>query len=163
MKRYFIAAPVAATVASAPVSATPASAPSPRQAPKQLPGQKEEGRPFWMSDEDWIAKPKVDKIITTFPAPDREYPELTSRRFWTGAAGQKWDVCGQEKPADEGDRKSVESGKMMYDFARRDLLEKWGLLNIMADTSLKYRYTLADEFRRPLMIDLDETIAKHLT
>ena len=142
-----VQAPVPATVGVSPAHASPA----------------QEGRPRWMSEEMWAIKPKIDKILNTFPTPDREYPELAEKRFWTDSTGKKWDVRGPEKPANDGDRKSLDVAAIQHGHAWRDLMEKWGVVNIMPDTTLKPRYTIAEQYRRPLTVDLDELITKHLS
>ena len=157
-------APVAATVTSSPVPATPAAAPVPRQAPQPvpLPGQKnDDDRPRGVSAEMWAMKPKIDKILHTYPPPDREYPELVGLRFWTDSSGKKWDVRGEEKPVTEVEFRDFDRAKIMHGSRWRVLMEKWGLAQDIQGV-LTPRYKIAEEYLQPLTVNLAEIIAKHL-
>ncbi len=160
-------APATATAAPtvAPSPSPSVQPPAPRQAPapqpRPLPGEKEERRPFGVSDEMWAMKPKLDKILKTYPTPDREYPELADARWWTDKVGKKWDVIGPDKPDSEEDRRELDFANIRYFSRWRGLVEKWGLAaEIHGD--LIPRYKIAEEHQKPLIVDLDEIIAKHL-
>lgn len=161
-------AKVPATVTStvAPSPAPSAQAPAPRPAPvlqqRPLPGEKnEERRPIWMSHEMWAMKPRIDKILKTYPTPDREYPELADARWWTDRAGKKWDVIGDEKPDREEERRELDFANIRYFSRWRGLVEKWGLAEEIHGDLIP-RYKIAEEHRKPLLVDPDEIIAKHL-
>lgn len=159
-------APATVTSTVEPSPAPSAQAPAPRPAPvlqqRPLPGEKnEERRPPWISEEMWAMKPKIDKILKTYPTHDREYPELADARWWTDKAGKKWDVIGDEKPDSEEERRELDYANIRYFSRWRGLVEKWGLAEeIHGD--LTPRYKIAEEHRKPLLVDLDEIIAKHL-
>lgn len=163
-------APAVSTVTPSPAPVAPsaqaAPAPAPRQAPAPqpmpLPGQKiEDDRPTGISDEMWALKPKIDKILKTFPNPDREYPELVVFRWWTDSSGKKWDVRGEEKPDNDADRRKLDHANILHGSRWRELMEKWGLAQDIQGV-LTPRYKIAEDYLQPLAIDLDETIAKHL-
>jgi hypothetical protein len=143
-------------------SPSPAPAPRPAPQPRPLPGEKnEDRRPAWISEEMWALKPKIDKILSTFPTPDREYPELADARWWTDKSGKRWDVRGKEKPDDEEDRRQLDFANIRHGARWRGLMEKWGLAEDI-NGILTPRYKIADEYHKPLIVDLDEIIAKHL-
>lgn len=159
-------APAMATTQAAP-SPPPSVQPSaPRQAPatqpRPLPGEKrDDQRPGGISDELWALKPKIDKILKNFPTPDREYPELADARWWTDKNGKRWDVRGEEKPDNEHDRKQLDFANIRHGARWRALMEKWGLAEDI-NGYLTPRYKIAEEYHKPLIVDLDEIIAKHL-
>lgn len=155
-----------ASPAESPATVSSAQPPAPRPAPvlkrRPLPGEKNEARrPFGISDEMWGMKPKLDKILKTYPTPDREYPELADARWWTDKAGKKWDVIGDKKPDSEEDRRELDFANIRYFSRWRGLVEKWGLAEDIQGT-LTPRYKIAEEHQKPLIVDLDEIIAKHL-
>lgn len=154
-------ATVAATVASpsAPPPAPVAQPRAPRPTPAPAQPESEPRRPFWMPEEVWAMKPKIDKILYTYPAPDREYPELADARFWTDRNGKKWDVRGEEKPSDEEDYKQFDMARIRHGIRWQTLMEKWGLAEVINGV-LTPRYKLGNP--SPLTVDLDEIIAKHL-
>lgn len=121
----------------------------------------EDDRPTGISDEMWALKPKIDKILKTFPTPDREYPELVAFRWWTDSSGKKWDVRGEEKPDNHADRRKLDHANIMHGSHWRELMEKWGLAQDIQGV-LTPRYKIAEDYLQPLAIDLDEIIAKHL-
>lgn len=161
--------PVVAAVKPSPSpapAAHPPPAPAPRQSPAPqpmpLPGQKkEERRPFGMSEEMWALKPKIDKILTSYPTPDREYPELADVRWWTDSGGKKWDMRADEKPDTDAEFQRFDRARIMYSMRWRGLMEKWGLAQDL-NGELIPRYKIAEEYLRPLAVDLDQIIAKHL-
>lgn len=159
-------APATVTSTAAPSPTPSVQPPAPRQAPsvqpRPLPGEKKDDqRPRGISDEMWAMKPKLDKILRTYPTSDREYPELADARWWTDKTGKKWDVIGDEKPDSEEDRHQLDSANIRYFSRWRGLVEKWGLAEDIHGT-LTPRYKLAEEYQKPLIVDLDEIIAKHL-
>ena len=158
--------PATVTSTASPSPAPSAQPPAPRQAPttQQRPPQgekNEERRPFGISDEMWAMKPKLDKILKTYPTPDREYPELADARWWTDKAGKKWDVIGDEKPESAEDRRELDFANIRYFSRWRGLVEKWGLAQDIRG-ELMPRYKIAEEYQKPLIVDLDEIISKHL-
>jgi hypothetical protein len=151
-----------AAVTSIETAQAPASRPAPVPQQRPLPGEKnEERRPIWMTDEMWAIKPKIDKILSTYPTPDREYPELADSRLWTDKTGKKWDVIGDEKPDSEEERRELDYANIRYFSRWRGLVEKWGLAEEIRGDLIP-RYKIAKEHRKPLLVDLDEIIAKHL-
>lgn len=157
-------APVVAAVAPSPAPAAPSSAPRQASAPQPmpLPGQKkDDDRPSGVSDEMWALKPRIDKILKTFPTPDREYRELADFRWWTDSSGKKWDVRGDEKPDNEADRRQLDFANIRHGSRWRELMEKWGLAQDIQGV-LTPRYRIAEEYLQTLTVDLDEIIAKHL-
>lgn len=162
-------APALSTVTPSPAPVAPAApaapAPAPRQAPAPqpmpLPGQKKEWRPFGMSEEMFLLMPKIDRILSSYPTPDREYPELADVRWWTDSGGKKWDMRADEKPDGEAEFKQFDRARIMYGMRWRGLMEKWGLVQILGGEMIP-RYKIAEDYLQPLAIDLDEIIAKHL-
>lgn len=149
-----------ATVAPYPVPAAPHQRSTPQPAP--LPGEKKgDERPPWVSEEMWAMKPQIDKILKTFPTPGREYPELADARWWTDKGGKKWDVRGDEKPDNEEDRRELDYANIRHGARWRGLMEKWGLAQDIQGI-LTARYQIAEERQQPLIVDLNEIIAKHL-
>lgn len=149
-----------ATVAPYPVPAAPRQPPAPQ--PRPLPGEKKgDERPPWVSEEMWAMKPKIDKILKTFPTPGREYPELADARWWTDKSGKKWDVRGDEKPDNEEDRRELDYANIRHGARWRGLMEKWGLAQDIQGI-LTARYQIAEERQQPLIVDLNEIIARHL-
>lgn len=157
-------APAPAMAAPLPAAAvtSPALRQAPAPKPMPLPGQKQDDeRPRWMSEEMWAMKPRIDKILKTFPTPDREYPELADARYWRDSNGKKWDVRGDEKPDTEEDRRQLDYANIRHGARWRGLMEKWGLAQDINGV-LTPRYKITDEHHQPLIVDLDEIIAKHL-
>lgn len=159
-------APAMATSTASPSPAPsvqpPAPRPAPASQPRPLSGEKrDDQRPRGMSEEMWDMKPKIDKILSTFPTPDREYPELADARWWTDKNGKKWDVRGEEKPESEEERHQLDFANIRHGARWRGLMEKWGLAEDIQGF-LTPRYKIADEYQKPLIVDLDEIIAKHL-
>lgn len=157
-------AEVVAETAPSPAAVVTPAVPRPAPAPKPmpLPAHDPDGeRPPRMTDEMWVMKPKIDKILKTFPTPDREYPELADFRYWTDSNGKKWDVRGDEKPDSETDRQQLDYASIRHGARWRALMEKWGLAQDV-NGGLMRRYEIAKEYLQPLIVDLDEIIAKHL-
>lgn len=147
-----------------PQAPTPAPTlrPAPATQPRPLPGEKrDDERPRWISEEMWAMKPKIDKILKTYPAADREYPELVDARFWTDKNGKKWNVLLDEKPNDEKSSKEFDLARIRYYMRWRGLMERWGLME-NANGEIVPRYDIAEEYQKPLLVNLDEIIAKHL-
>lgn len=154
------ATPSPSQVAQAAPAPVPRQAPAPQPVP--LPGQKkEERRPFGMSEEMWALKPKIDKILSSYPTPDREYPELADSRWWTDSSSKRWDVRADEKPDVEAEFREFDRARIMYSMRWRGLMEKWGLVQILGGEMIP-RYKIAENYLQPLTVDLDEIIAKHL-
>lgn len=153
------------TPSPAPSVQPPAPRPAPVLQPRPLTGEKKDDqRPRGISDEMWAMKPKLDKILRTYPTPDREYPELADARWWTDKTGKKWDVIGDEKPDSEDseeERREFDFANIRYFSRWRGLVEKWGLAEDIQG-NLTPRYKIAEEYQKPLIVDLDEIIAKHL-
>lgn len=157
-----VPAPTVATATPSPAQATPAHRQAPAPPPAPLPGQKkDDDRPIGVSAEMWSLKPRIDRILKTFPAPDLEYPELTGLRWWTDSSGKKWDVRGEEKPDNDADRRQLDHANIMHGSRWRELMEKWGLAQDIQGI-LTPRYKIAEDYLQPLAVDLDEIIAKHL-
>ena len=68
---------------------------------------------------------------------------------------------GKEKPDDEEDRRQLDFANIRHGARWRGLMEKWGLAEDI-NGILMPRYKIAEEYHKPLIVDLDEIIAKHL-
>lgn len=158
-------APAMTALSAAPSPAPSAQPSAPRPAPvfqqRPPPGEKEERRPIGVSDEMWAIKPKIDKILKTYPTPDREYPELADARWWTDSSGKRWDVRADEKPDVEAEFREFDRARIIYSGRWRGLMEKWGLVQTLGG-EMTPRHEIAENYLEPLTIDLDEIIAKHL-
>lgn len=117
-------------------------------------------KPFYMSDEDWEMKPKIDLILDKIPDADREYPELRDKRLWTDPDGKKWDVLHQG--GDRPEHRDYTLANMQYGHRRQEMLEKYGIAKIMNHV-LHPCYNVIKEHRPLLTVNLDDLIAAHLS
>lgn len=122
---------------------------------------------IYVDKKDLPTKSAIDRLFKEIPHPDKEYPELVDKRFWTDPeTGKKYDVFCHEfgseappKPEPDG----FTNAKYMYSFARRNLLEQWGVISILdGSREAVVRYKLAKKYQPPLTIDPLEMVKKHL-
>jgi hypothetical protein len=164
-------APLPATTSPVPAPApAPVIAPAPAVSPEIRPAHwpapslpappgAAPKKPFYMSDEDWEMKPKIDLILDKIPDADREYPELRDKRLWTDPDGEKWDVLHQG--GDRPEHRDYTLANMQYGHRRQEMLEKYGIAKIMNHV-LHPCYNVIKEHRPLLTVNLDDLIATHL-